>query len=201
MVPRQLPWHHDFAFHHHCYNKITTNNSKSSYKLQLLVPLFPQVRCDGVPDDLIMGCLELWLVVNFVWFCMSLQNPNMIPFKLWFSIGMSNMDVISTYFIIFLHISTYFHSCSIHFPSFIFAAPYQRGGVCNSWGCPECPVLFSAQDPNCDKLWSPGESRQRCSACGFFFCKAHIRGALGARFGTWSFASAIALVDNYLDHF
>lgn len=37
-------------------------------------------------------------------------------------------------------------------------------------------LIMGCLDPNCDKLWSPGESRQRCSACGFFFCKAHIKG-------------------------
>ena len=58
-------------------------------KLQLLLTLFRlpgrQVRCDGVPDDLIMGCLDLWLGrVNFV--CPK-KSPNITSLQPWFSIG------------------------------------------------------------------------------------------------------------------
>jgi hypothetical protein len=58
-------------------------------KLLLLLTLFRlpgrQVRCDGVPDDLIMGCLDLWLGrVNFV--CPK-KSPNITSLQPWFSIG------------------------------------------------------------------------------------------------------------------
>ena len=152
------------------------------------MPLFPQVRCDGVPDDLIMGCLELWLVVNFVWFCMSLQSSNMIPVNFWFSIGMSNMDVISTYFIIFLHISTYFHSCSIHFPSIHFCGPIPAGGSSIAGGV---LCFFRHRTPIATSFGPLERAGSAVAPVASSFAKHTLEAHV---LDSWSLPSAIALI-------
>ena len=57
--------------------------------------------------------------------------------------------------------------------SFSDSGAYLEKARCD--GVPE-DLIMGCLDPNCNRLFAPGESRQRCGACGFFFCQRHLRG-------------------------